>query len=133
MSKPNAPRQRETVLVPEAAADADPVGLARFLDVVAVALVLGADQDVLPELLVAVVDAPFIGQDPGNACFEGGVEELRLLLVGSGDSHGDEEGVNALESGDDGGVVSIVDGLLGDAGRDLRFAVGAHEGGDFVA
>lgn len=92
----------------------------------------GADVDVVAEGFVGAVIAVFVGEDPGDASIGGGVDEFSLLFWWGADAHSDDEGFLALQGGDDGGVVVVVDLFDGDAGGELGGTAFAGDGGDVL-
>lgn len=123
--------QGETPLVPEAAGEADPVH-AQFFDVLAVGEERLAEHGVLAKGFEGVIDAEFVGHDPGDFGGRGGFEELGLGISRRGGGHGDDEEVDALEGVGEGVLVIVVDFLDDDPVGDNTGAIGAGEGGHRV-
>ena len=78
------------------------------------------------------VPSELVGQNPWYVGGSSGFDQLRLGLLGRHHRHGDDQGVLALESFDEGGLVVVVDLFDGYAGGHRACAIGAGDGGDFV-
>ena len=77
-----------------------------------------------------MIVAPFVGEDPGDACGGGCAGEFGGLVLGCGHCHGYDDGVLAFECGDEGGGVVVVDVDSFEARGELAGAFGAGEGCD---
>ena len=117
-------------LVPEAAADGDPRTLPQLLDFGAVLGRFIAKHDVLGQLRVLTVNAPFVGEHPGYFGGGGGFDQFALLLRWRGDAHRDDEDLLALKCLDQALLVVVVDFRNFHAGWWSAGTPGAGDGRD---
>ena len=121
----------ETVLVPQAADHGGP-GAAGGLDFGEDGVGVGAQRVVVDEGFVGVVQAEDVGHDVRDPGFGGRLDNFGMYVWRGGGGEGDDEELLALEGGDDGRFIVVIDGDRLDAGRDLFCAALARQDGDGV-
>lgn len=115
---------------PQVARDADPAARAGLFDLGAVFPLRAEDADGVGELLVGAVAAILVRQDPRDADFGGGAEELGLHVRRGHHGQGDDEGILALQCRFEEGVGRVIALLHRHIGREGRGRLLAGNGGD---